>query len=645
MGTSPTTQREASSGASDARLLAVLLLLAVVPYANTLTNSFVYDDSEQILANPYIRNWKYLPEIFGSNVWSFLGAAGVTNHYRPLMTLSYLVCYQVFGLLPFGFHLVNIALHAGVVWLVFGVSIRLFGNRTLAFVSAALFALHPIHTESVAWVAAVTDLQLTFFYLLTFWLFLRLSDPGGSAKRMLAMAASFLLTLFAKEQAATLPVVAMVYEHFYRADRGSTTLKQKLARYGPLWLLAFAYIAFRVQLLGSVAPVLRRVLVSWPEAILSGFALTGQYVWKLLWPVELCAFYVFRRSESLFEPAVLTGIGVMALLGFLFYSLWRTDRNASLALLWFALTLGPVLNARWMSANVFAERYLYLPSVGFCWLVGWLWTRAWAAAEPRPLAKRALVALLCVVGLLYGARVVTRNRDWRNDEVLFTETLRLSPDAYLIRMNLGVVYWNRGEHAAAVREWQTALPYNPDDPILLNNLGLARAHEGKLSEAEALFRQAMQVRPNYAQPYFNLGRAYEKAGRPDDVEREYRAALERAPLHTAARNHLARLFLKQGRLPEAEREFKLSLEAAFTPAASAGLGTVLVKQQKLAAAEEAFRRALDEDPYEHEAYVGLGDVLAATNRPQEAIRAYEEALRLNPASSEILRKLEALKKP
>jgi Flp pilus assembly protein TadD len=644
MEPSRTSEPARISRAGDARLAAVLILLALVPYANTLTNSFVYDDSKQILENPYIRSWRYLPEIFGSNVWSFLGAAGVTNHYRPLMTLSYLLCYQAFGLLPFGFHLVNIALHAGVVLMLFRLSVGIFGHRTLAFVAAALFALHPIHTESVAWVAGVTDLQLAFFYLLTFWLFLCIGDSSATAKGFVAMLASFVLTLFAKEQAVTLPVVAAVYEHFYREDRGSTTLRQKLARYGPLWLLAVGYIAFRVQLLGSIAPVLRRVPVSWPEAFLSSFALVGQYVWKLLWPAQLCAFYVFRKSESLFEPAVLAGIGVVALLGLLFYVLWRTDRSASLALLWFALTLAPVLNARWMSANVFAERYLYLPSVGFCWLAGWLWARAFAAAESRPVRRRALVALLCLIGVLYGARVVTRNRDWHDEETLFTRTLQISPDAYLIRTNLGAVYWNRGDRGAALREWEEALRYNPDDPILLSNLGLASARQGKLAEAEALLRRALQVRPDYADPYLNLGRMYEQAGRLDDAQREYRAAVERAPLHTTARNHLARLLLNQNRLPEAEREFRLSLEAAFTSTASAGLGTALVKQGKLAAAEEAFRRAVEEDPYEFEAHVGLGDIMAATNRPDEARRAYEEALRLNPADKEILSKLEGIKK-
>ena len=179
---SPSAGRVSPGGSSlrpDVALLALLLVLAVLPYASTLANSFVYDDFPQLVENPYVRGFRHLREIFTTTVWSFQGAQGVTNYYRPLMTFGYLVCYQIFGPLPFGFHLANVLLHAAVVCLLFGVTRRVFGDPLPAFLAAALFALHPVHTESVAWVAAVPDIELTFFYLLAFWFFLR---AGGWAK-------------------------------------------------------------------------------------------------------------------------------------------------------------------------------------------------------------------------------------------------------------------------------------------------------------------------------------------------------------------------------------------------------------------------------------------------------------------------------
>ena len=635
----------APPGREDVRIVSLLLLLAILPYLNTLPNSFVYDDAKQVIENPYIRSWKYLPEIFGSNVWSFLGAAGVTNHYRPLMTLGYLICYQLFGLVPFGFHLLNLVLHAGIVWLVFRVSAQLFANRTLAFVAAALFALHPIHTESVAWVAGVTDLQLAFFYLLTFSLFLHAGSTGAHKgwRSQIGMAASFVLALLSKEPAVTLPALATIYEHLYREDRSATTFRQKLGRYGILWGLALAYVVFRVSLLGALAPVMRRVLLSWPEAILSGFALMAQYIWKLLWPVELCAHYVFRKSESMADPRVLAGMGTVALVGaFLAFS-WRRHRPVTLTFVWFFVTLAPVLNARWMAANVFAERYLYLPSVGFCWLVAWAWWRGWERFAARPVLRRALAACLIVVSLFYVVRVFLRNRDWHDEVTLYTQTLRVSPDAYLIRTNLGTVYWNRGDRAAAVREWQTALAYNPDDVTLLNNMGLAYAGQKRFADAERAFRRAMDVRPDYAEPYFNLGRMYEQMGRPDDARHEYTAALRVAPLHTGAGNRLGNLLLATGQLDEAEIQFQQSIAGTPTAVAYAGLGDVYRIRHDFAAAEAAFQKALGLDEFELKAYVGLGDVYAATARPAEALRAYEKALELSPLDAQLKAKRDALR--
>ncbi len=168
---------------SVAAVLGVLALLAALPYANTLFNAFVYDDNTQVLNNPYIQNFGHLREIFTTTVWSYVGVQGVTNYYRPMMTLGYLLCHQLFGPLAYGFHLVNVLLHAGVTCALFLLTVRLFGHRGLAFVAAGLFALHPVHTESVAWVAAVTDLELTFFYLLTFWFFLGVARPGAGVPR------------------------------------------------------------------------------------------------------------------------------------------------------------------------------------------------------------------------------------------------------------------------------------------------------------------------------------------------------------------------------------------------------------------------------------------------------------------------------
>jgi tetratricopeptide (TPR) repeat protein len=645
----------AQSGASRPRgvaaqpevtLLVLLILCAVLPYANILFNSFVYDDNTQVLNNPYIQSFRYLRQIFSTTVWSYIGAQGVTNYYRPMMTFGYLLCRQFFGPLAYGFHLASVLLHAATVCVLFLVTWRMYEDRRAAFVAAALFALHPVHSESVAWVAAVTDLELTFFYLLTFGCFLRVARPGGgrSGTAQLAMVSSFLLTILSKEQALTLPVLATIYEHFYRADRAETTWRQKLARYVLLWMLAFAYLLFRIRFFGALAPVLQISDLTWYQTLLSAVTLVGQYFWKLLWPVQLCAFYVFRRSSSLLDPRVLAGLGVLIIAGAIFLALWRRARTASFGLVWLVVTLAPVLNPRYLAANVFAERYLYLPSVGFCWLAAWGWIRLWEkAAARRPLWRQALLGALAVVAALYSIRIVTRNRDWHDDVTLYTKTLAVSPNAYHIRNNLGTVYWRQGRVEAAEREWLEALRLAPKNAIILNNLGLAETQQKHYAEAVEYLKRAMRLKPNYTEPHLKLGTAYAEMGRRAEAELQLRAAVALSPLSVEARNALGKLYFDAARLGEAEEQFQRSVEGTPNWMAYAGLGDVYLRRGERGRAEQAFRAALALNPFDSHARFCLGELYEAGGRTAEAIREYQAGLATDPANTEARAALERLR--
>jgi protein O-mannosyl-transferase len=707
---------------SDADALAVLglLLLAVVPYLNSVWGSFVYDDRLQVLENPYAHSFRYLGKIFGTTVWTFEGAQGVSNYYRPLMTFAYLLCYKLFGPIPFGFHLFNLILHAAVVLLLFAVTEQLFGDRVVSLVVAGLFALHPVHTESVAWIAAVTDLELTFFFLLTFYVYLRLAGPateyselrrassvveagpvveaspviearprGVPWKMQAAMLASYVLALLSKEQALVLPALATIYEHAYRGDRLATSLRTKIARYAGLWIAAAIYIAFRIFVLGGFAPAIARPALSWTRVMLTAIALTGSYAWKLIWPAHLSAFYVFHENERFSDTAVLGGLLALIAGLNLFVWLWSRARPLSFALVWMGITLAPVMNARWMPAGVFAERYLYLPSVGFCWLLGcaavWLWrasptetsatrtsatlrttaiagtstttTRAstpqgaathatakFASATRIPFLRRAVPVLLAAVASLYGVRTIRRNRDWRTEEVLFRRTLEEQPDAQLIRTDLGVVYWERGDEVSAEREWTAALgPGHPYAPTL-NNLGLVRSHQKRYTEAIALFQQAMALRPKYMDPYKNLANTYAEMGRIEDADREFRQAVALDPLSSAARNTYGHFLLDRGRTAEAEEQFRLSAEVDPNAEAAESLGQILAGQSDTQRARVAFEAALALDPFDSRARFALAALDEQDQRYTEAMREYRAGLETDPQNAsalEAVRRLQA----
>jgi Tfp pilus assembly protein PilF len=611
----------------------VLSLLAFLPYANTLFGGFVYDDNPQIVDNPYVHSFHYLREIFGSTVWSFRGAQGLSNYYRPLMTFGYLLCYQIAGAIPFTFHLANVVLNVAAVLLVFYVLRRLSGER-VALIAAGLFALHPMHTESVAWIAGVTDLELAVFYLLTFLLYLRLPDPDKGFGLRAAICGSYALALLSKEQAMTLPVLVTLFEHFYREDRAISTVRQKVSRYAPLWSMAALYLAVRGILLGGVAGVVSRPALAWHDVGLSAISLTGQYLWKLLWPAHFSSFYVFHKSSHLMDRNVLLGLAGLAVCGVVFVLLWQRAHILSFAFLWMFLTLGPVLNPRWMPAAVFAERYLYLPSIGFCWLAGWAAVKLWSANAPgfvRPLS-RAVPLLLLAVALPYAVKTVARNRDWQTEETLFRRTLEEQGGASLIRASLGSVYLNKGDMRSAEQEWLKALALGPTNPYALDNLALLRQRQRRYVESLDYSRRALRALPSFMMAHLNLAQTLLQLDRVAEAEWQFRIATAISPLSARAHNSYGEFLFDSERLEDARIEFERSVSADSTTGSYDRLGDIYRIMQDRKRAEESFRRSLALNTFDSHAHFGLGQILMEAGRPGDALHEFEAGIAIDPTN-------------
>jgi protein O-mannosyl-transferase len=612
----------------------LLFLLAFLPYVNTLLNDFVYDDHFQVVDNPYVHSFRYLRQIFTTTVWSFKGAQGATNYFRPMMTLGYLLTYKIAGPIPFSFHLANLVLNGLTVWLVFYL-LRRFSGERVALIAAGLFALHPVHTESVAWIAAVTDLELTVFYLATFLLFLSLPEASHKWRERAFMCAAFALALLSKEQAMTLPVLAMIFEHFYRDDRATTSPWEKVSRYAPLWAMAALYFGARWIVMGGVTSIVLRPNLSWYDAGLSGFALVGEYLGKLIWPAHLSMFYVFYASEHITDSAVILGLASLLLCIILFAELWKRAHLLSFALLWMFLTLGPVLNARWMPAAVFGERYLYLPSVGFCWLVGWGAVHVWSADARgllRPMA-RAIPAMLAAIAILYAMKTVRRNREWRSDEVLYRSTLQTQGDSPQIRDNLGGILFDRGDMEGAEREWLEALSYAIANPNALDNMALLRQREHRYDEAIDYSLRAVRANPVYMIEHVHLGETLALVGRTAEADWQFRVATTLSPLSTHAHNSYGKFLFEAGRLEDARTEYERSVAVDSTSQAYDRLGDIYSGWQDTPRAEQSFRHAIAVDPFDSHAHIGLGEVLESAGHPGDALHEYETGLETDPLDS------------
>src|SRR5271168_2308624 len=619
-------------------LLGVLLLLSFVLYANAALNGFVYDDHTQIEHNPNVHSFDRLGKIFGSSIASQQGKQAWSSAYRPLINVSFLLCYKLFGLSPYGFHLINIFLNCAVVMLIFVVTAELFSNEWLALIAAAAFALHPVHTEPVAWIDGVSDPAFSVFYLLAFWLYLRQSwDRAHLTWVRAGMIVSFALALFSKETAMTFPVLVTVYEHFFRPDRLTTSWTQKLSRYGGLWATHVIYLAVRANAVGVLAPPPMHPYINSREALFSGLTLVGQYAQTLIWPVTLVAFCPFQKSVSLADPHVLFGITVVAVVGVMFVLFWRRARPYAFALFWMGLTIAPALNARWMAANVFAERYLYLPSVAFSWLVagGILW--CWHRVVPRAnILKWSLAAGCTLIAVAASAEIVARNRDWRSDQALIVASLKSRPDSPNMLSDLGKMEWAAGNRDEAERNWQLALGYKPDTVEVLANLGMARLEQQRYDESIAYLQRAMELKPRFSAPHSYLARVYLAQGKNADAVTEFQRAIDLYPINADARKGLGQIYLNAGRLPEAEEQFLALVEATPDFESWRGLGEIYDRENAPEKGENAWRQALTFEPFDPRAHLSLARIYLAKGQRAEAQKEFAACLLMEPTNAEAI---------
>lgn len=568
--------------------------LALLPHLGALGNPFVHDDWGMIVENPLMAHPQAAREILGSGVWDYRGSIGASNYYRPLPHLVNHWIYQAVGLRPAWFRFFNLLLHAGVSLLVFAVVRTLSANKWIALAAGLLFAVHPLHTEVVAWISCAPELLAAFFSLLTIWLYLR--EPRHWVL-LPAMAVTVLLAQLSKEVAVMAPLVLAGYELLLRPSN----VLDRWREFCALGAGTLVYLGARVQAIGALMPIRHESAISWPSHILTALALLWRYVLLLIWPVNLNFFRYDAPSASVLEPAVIGGALVAAAIGGLAYCLWR-DRAKLLLLmvLLFILTLLPVFQLPYLAIErLVVERSAYLPSVGFVVLAAALLTR---------LRPRLSWTLLGIVLACYSLRSGARMSDWRDEVAMFQEGLARSPRAADLHLN----------YAAS---------------LLRHNRPV---------EALAALSEAVRLRPNYPDAYNNLGRAYSLLDRPDHAVPHYVRAAELFA-RDGHRDFSARAWsnagiahraMGQNRAAIAAYRRALDLDGSFAEAHN-NLGYALLLEGEVEEAEKHLRVAVERDPASWRAHANLGLAHARARRYEAALQSLGQAERLSPANPEV----------
>jgi tetratricopeptide (TPR) repeat protein len=547
------------------RLIILLIAAVLLVHFNSIFNGFVFDDHMQILKNHLIRDIKYIPEIFSSDV-SGAYKQYDTSYYRPMMYLIYMCNYYFFGLSPWGYHLINVLFHVGVCILVFLIASKIFkkpsGSGLMyllspAFIAAILYATHPIHTEAVAWVAAIPDLSFTFFYLLSLYLYSRTADSETIFKRpayILSLLSFFIATL-CKEPAVTLPVVLILYDYTVNKAR-TTKLINNLPKYIPYFVIAAFYLVLRYNVLGGFTPSVNHKLTAY-QYVINVFPLFSGYVEKLLFPINLRALYVFHPITSLFEMEAIPSLVICLLFLIAAIIAFKKNRVVFFSLMLFAVSILPALYIPGLGKSAFNERQLYLPSFGFVLLAGSF--LSWAAVK---VSKPAFLMPLIIgmIVLLYSIGTINRYPVWKNDYSLWADAVHKSPENATAHGYLGYALYSRGRIDDAIVQYRTSLKLNRNLFYSHMNLGVAYQAKKLYYRAVQQYLAALKLNPSSINAHINLAQVVAKMGFRDKAIEQYQIALKLDPSSAKASHGLGATFGNAGLYDKAIEYFELALQ-------------------------------------------------------------------------------------
>lgn len=553
------------------------------------------------------------------------------GNWHPLTSLSHMLDVSLFGLKPAGHHLVNLALHSLNAMLVFAVLRALTGSFWRSALVAGLFALHPMHVESVAWISERKDVLSGCFFLLTLLAYARYvsGEKIQQSKSRFWYALTllcFALGLMSKPMLVTLPCVLLLLD-LWPLRRMTwpvpwPQLRPLLVEKLPFILLTIASCVITYWIQSDAGATSEIPLNTRLARICIAYA---SYVMKLLGPIKLAVFYPLPKSIPWWELA-----GAVVFLVAISLTAWRALRRSpelAVGWLWFLGTLVPVIGLVQVGQQLMADRYTYLPSIGF--FIAFVWTGAafLQGFKVSPLATATACALwLGGLGFLTAKQITT----WRNSEALYTHALAVTTDNHVAHNNLAALCFEQKRYEAAAHHAAEALRISPNYADAHLNYGNALNQAGKTAEARQHLERALELKPTPA-AMFNLAKLFADGGETAQAEQLYRAALAQQPGLVDARYNLALLLTKVNRAAEAQTEFETVLRARpIYPGARLTLGALLAGQKRLDEAAKVLRQQIELVPGDADARYNLGHVYLMLDLPTDARAQFAEAVRLRP---------------
>ena len=599
-----------------------LLCIAVaLVFGKTLSYDFVnFDDTYYVAENWHVQKGLTLAQVG----WAI--TARHASNWHPLTWLSHMLDCQLYGLKSGGHHLTSVLLHAAAAILLLLAWHRMTGALWPSAWVAAVFAIHPLRVESVAWVAERKDVLSGLCFMLTLWFYADFVRRPASWKRYLAVVVSFALGLTAKPMLVTLPLVLLLLD-YWPLERGSRGWVALVVEKVPLCVLAAASCAITLAVQRDAMQTLDQL--DFFSRLANATVACIAYLGKMLCPAGLTVCYPLPPGSW---PAWKVGALAMLLLAVSAAAFAARRRRPYLLCgwLWYLGTLVPVIGLVQVGNQALADRYTYLTQVGLYAALAW---GARDMVASRPSRRRALAAVSVLVLAALMVRAWQQTLYWRNSERLWRHALACSSNNVTAHTNLGLALLDGGKADEAIEQFQKALEIKPDDYYTHNGLGQALAERGQTKKAIDHFRKAVEVLSCYAPAHNRLGQALAGEGQVDEAMVHFQKALEVNPDYPEAHNNLGLMFIARRQVDEAILHFRKAVEIRpnYAPAHS-NLGTALAGRGQIDVAITHYRKALEILPDYVPTRLLLAKTMAGCGRIDEAIGQYRKVLEIAPDS-------------
>jgi len=597
----------------------VITILAV--YMQVGNHEFLsFDDEIYVTNNPHVASG-----ITGKNIiWAFKSVEA--SNWHPITWLSHMADVELYGMNPRGHHLTNVIIHTVSSLLLLLLLIRITGSLWQSSFVAFLFALHPLHVESVAWVAERKDVLSAFFWFLTLFLYSEYTSKLKLTLYMLSLL-TFVLGLMSKPMLVTLPIVMLLMDFWpldrYRHEEQVQGQQRSVSGFSFTALVKEKIPFFACSLLSAVITIYAQNkggairsfdMIPFVLRVENALIAYVKYIFKTFWPQDLAVLYPFPFSIQLWEV-----FGSLLLLLLVSMATFRVRHRHPYLLVgwfWFLVTVVPVIGLIQVGLQSMADRYTYIP------LTGLFIMAAWGVPNlTKGLQHRGGTLSLLAGGVIITSASLTWQQlgYWQNEISLFRHALQITTGNFVAHNNLGVALARKGDLDAAIKEYYEALRLEPNYSDPHNNLGVALARKGDLDGAIREYKKAIQIFPNYTQAHYNLGAALASKGTLDAAIQEFQEALRINPIYTKAHNNLGAVLASKGDLDAAIQEFKvaLRLDPNYTNAHN-NLAEALDNKGDLDAAIKEYQEVLRLEPNSMDAYNNLAVAIGQKRMQDES---------------------------